>query len=244
MTYTSLRVLGLSGSPIPNSNTDHAVKAVLEATGLDYDFVKLSKINVRPCLACKQCVNDNICKQNDDFPAVYKKLLDADALVIGAYTIYNHLDAFTTSFLERLWCLRHVNNILKNKPVVTVGVGCCLPKNFWTTHFYATQALSKLIRRTSLPMDKATRDLVYELRMDHMAVTAQVNYEEAFLALYADTRDRMRNEQRKISARKNAKASNTSVSTLKPTKSLARTTTNRQKLGNQPNKTTITKYLK
>jgi hypothetical protein len=206
VTYTSLRVLGISGSPIPNSNTDHAVKAVLEATGLDYDFVKLSKINVRPCLACKQCVNDNICKQNDDFPAVYKKLLDADALVIGAYTIYNHLDAFTTSFLERLWCLRHVNNILKNKPVVTVVSGV-YPK-FLDNPLLRYTGVSKLIRRTSLPMDKATRDLVYELRMDHMAVTAQVKLRGSVPCLICGHGDECVMSSVKFLHGKNAKASN------------------------------------
>ena len=60
------QIIGISGSPIPNSNTDRAVEAVLESTGLDYEFVKLSDLNIRPCRACKQCVPDNICKQQDD----------------------------------------------------------------------------------------------------------------------------------------------------------------------------------
>lgn len=29
-----MKILGISGSPIPNSNTDRAVKAVLSGTGL------------------------------------------------------------------------------------------------------------------------------------------------------------------------------------------------------------------
>ena len=35
-----LRILGVSGSPVPNSNTDRAVKAVLEASGLESELVK------------------------------------------------------------------------------------------------------------------------------------------------------------------------------------------------------------
>jgi multimeric flavodoxin WrbA len=73
----SLKILGVSGSPVPNSNTDRAVKAVLEASGLESEFVKLSDIIVRPCRACKRCVEDNICKQEDDFPALAKKLREA-----------------------------------------------------------------------------------------------------------------------------------------------------------------------
>ena len=45
----SIRILGVSGSPVPNSNTDRAVKAVLEASELKSDFVKLSDLHIRPC---------------------------------------------------------------------------------------------------------------------------------------------------------------------------------------------------
>ena len=36
-----MKVLGVSGSPIYNSNTDRALKAALEATGLETGFIKL-----------------------------------------------------------------------------------------------------------------------------------------------------------------------------------------------------------
>ena len=62
-----IQALGISGSPVKYSNTDRLVGSVLKATGLKSEFVKLSKINVRPCFACKKCVPDNICKVKDDF---------------------------------------------------------------------------------------------------------------------------------------------------------------------------------
>ena len=36
-----MKVLGVSGSPIRNSNTDRALKAVLEATGAETELIKL-----------------------------------------------------------------------------------------------------------------------------------------------------------------------------------------------------------
>jgi len=44
------QIIGISGSPINNSNTDRLIQAVLESSGLSSEFVKLSKIYVRPCL--------------------------------------------------------------------------------------------------------------------------------------------------------------------------------------------------
>jgi multimeric flavodoxin WrbA len=123
----SLKILGVSGSPVPNSNTDRAVKAVLEASGLESEFVKLSDINVRPCRACKSCVEDNVCKQEDDFPALAKKLREAEALVIGAYGPYSSLDGYTKAFLERLWSMRHVNNLNKGKQIVIIVTGLIHP---------------------------------------------------------------------------------------------------------------------
>ena len=69
----TVQVLGISGSPIKNSNTDRLVKTMLDATGLEFEFVKLSRINVRPCMGCKGCVQDNVCVVKDDFPALAEK---------------------------------------------------------------------------------------------------------------------------------------------------------------------------
>ncbi len=116
----SIEVLGISGSPIENSNTDRLIQAVLDATELECEFVKLSQINIRPCLACKQCVPDNICKVKDDFPELAKKIKKAKALIIGAYIPYKQIDGFTKALLERFWSLRHVNNLLRGKLCATV----------------------------------------------------------------------------------------------------------------------------
>lgn len=119
----SIEVLGISGSPIKNSNTDRLVKAVMDATGLESEFVKLSLIDVRPCLACKKCVPDNVCKVKDDFPELAEKIKKAKALIIGAYIPYGQIDGFTKALLERFWSLRHVNNLLKGKLCATVLSG-------------------------------------------------------------------------------------------------------------------------
>jgi len=51
-----MKVIGISGSPTKDSNTDTLVKAILEATGAQTEFFKLSSIKVGPCIACMKCV--------------------------------------------------------------------------------------------------------------------------------------------------------------------------------------------
>lgn len=144
-------ILGISGSPVKNSNTDHVVKAILEASGLDYEFVKLSELNVGSCRACKACVGDNICKVEDDFPSLAEKVKKAKALVIGGYTPYGMIDGFIKSFLERLWSMRHVNNLNRGKLVVTVMTGLTIGN-----------------------VDRANKMIALEMIMEHMEVVGQL----------------------------------------------------------------------
>jgi multimeric flavodoxin WrbA len=119
------QILGISGSPIKNSNTDRLVQAVLAASGLKAEFVKLSRINVRPCIACLGCTEDNVCKVKDDFPELAAKVRRANALVVGGYCPYGSVDGFTKAFLERLFSLRHQHGLNRGKlaAVVTTGIG-------------------------------------------------------------------------------------------------------------------------
>lgn len=113
-------VLGISGSPVPNSNTDRLIQHILSNTGRTSEFIKLSRLNIRPCLACKKCVPSNICIQKDDFCEIAEKMKHAKAIIIGGYTPYGMLDAFTKAILERMWSMRHVNSLNEGKLTVTV----------------------------------------------------------------------------------------------------------------------------
>jgi len=160
----SLKILGISGSPINNSNTDRAVKAVLKAADLESEFVKLCEINVRPCMACKRCVKDNICKVEDDFPALAEKIKEAEALVIGAYCPYGNVDGFTKAFLERLWSMRHVKNLNRGKRVVIVVTGLATPG----------RTPQEIAVNKSLSLDQVTTSIAREMRMENMKVIGNI----------------------------------------------------------------------
>ena len=117
----SSRVLGVSGSPIPDSNTDRVVKTVLRATGLETDFVKLSDLDLHPCKACLACARTNVCSGYEDgWRELSAKVVRADAFVVGGWMPFGILDAHTKMFLERTFCLRH--SVLLNAGKVGVAV--------------------------------------------------------------------------------------------------------------------------
>jgi multimeric flavodoxin WrbA len=103
----AIEVLGISGSPIPNSNTDRAVQRILEHTGLKTRFVKLSDLSIEPCRACLGCAESNRCVVEDDARTLAELFHEAPAFVLGAFTPYSSLDARSKAFMERMYCFRH-----------------------------------------------------------------------------------------------------------------------------------------
>lgn len=147
-------VLGVSGSPVENSNTDRLVKMVLDATEMEWDFIKLSTLDIHPCNACKGCVSDNRCKQIDDWQGISERVLAARALVVGGYSPYGSLDARTKAFLERMYCFRHQKALSRGKLGVAVAVG---------------------INENDIPgAERAVEQITHFMQMEQMEVLGQV----------------------------------------------------------------------
>lgn len=123
-----MKVIGVSGSPIEDSNTDRALKAALEATGMDYEYVKLIDHTVAPCKACLGCVSTNVCVIKDDGITLAEKVKEADALIVAGFTPYSTLDARTKAFIERLYPLRHKYGYMQGKPGGTI-ITAAVPEN-------------------------------------------------------------------------------------------------------------------
>jgi len=121
------QVLGISGSPIPNSNTDLAVRKILEHSGLPGEFIKLSDLNMVPCRACLGCVKTNECVVKDDARMLAEKFRQASAFVLGGYTPYSSLDGRTKTFMERMYCLRHQTGLNRGKIGASVITSACRP---------------------------------------------------------------------------------------------------------------------
>ena len=121
-----MKILGVSGSPIENSNTDRALRLALESTGMETEFIKLSDYEVAPCRACLECVKTNRCVIEDDGIVLAEKAKEADALIIAGFTPYSSLDARTKAFIERLYPLRHTRGYMAGKPGGAI-ITCAIP---------------------------------------------------------------------------------------------------------------------
>jgi len=119
-----MKTLGISGSPRRGNTTDLLVQEVLAAVGGQTEFISLAGKKIAPCRACLACTQDNVCKIKDDMTPLREKILEADALVIGAPNYFATINALTHCFLERLCQFRHNSSTaLAGKPVALVSVG-------------------------------------------------------------------------------------------------------------------------
>lgn len=119
-----MKIMAVSGSPIKNSNIDRTIQAIMKASGLEGDFVKLSRHTIKPCLACLKCAENNQCVQKDDYSSKLEGMLrEADALIIGSYPSFASPDAGTKTFCERTYSLRHKKLLTRGKLAVGVAGG-------------------------------------------------------------------------------------------------------------------------
>jgi len=119
-----MAIVGISGSPIPDGNTDRMTKAILQASGKETMFVNLSTLTYIPCKACAHlCARSNMCGIEDDLLPYLEAIRDADALVLGSPIHHGNMTGWMYSFFTRMWCFGHMKVVLRGKPVVFVSTG-------------------------------------------------------------------------------------------------------------------------
>ena len=155
-------ILGFSSSPIIDGNVDRMVQYILDHGEKQSEFINLTALSYSPCRACAHlCADDNLCKLEDDLKPFYKKLKEADAIVLGTPCYFDDLNGFMTIFLERLWALRHQKFPLEGKPFIVVASGglrsplkAIESVKRWMTDYRAVFAGSVAFTSTNLPCFK------------------------------------------------------------------------------------------
>jgi len=120
-----MKVIGFSaGSAGREGNIDRMVKAVLEKSAHEVEFVKLADLNYSGCKGCVQlCAKPQVCRLEDDAQLYYQKVKEADAVVIGTPVYFDTMTSMAWAFVERFFGYRHVDIPIADKPFVTVIAG-------------------------------------------------------------------------------------------------------------------------
>jgi multimeric flavodoxin WrbA len=124
----SMKVIGFSaGSVGREGNIDRMVKAILEKSGHEIEFVKLTDLTYSGCKGCVQlCARPQVCMLEDDAQLYYEKIKQADAVVIGTPVYFNTMTSTIWAFIERFFGYRHVDIPIAGKPFVLVVGGALM----------------------------------------------------------------------------------------------------------------------
>jgi multimeric flavodoxin WrbA len=99
-----MKTLAIVGSPRKGGNTEqytqHTLKAIAEE-GIETEMVSLAGKDIRPCTACMACRGTENCPIDDDLMPIYRKMKEADAIVIASPVYFQDSSALTRAFLER-----------------------------------------------------------------------------------------------------------------------------------------------
>jgi len=97
-----MKILAICGSLRNESNTNKLVKKIVESSGCDFELVYLSKLEIKPCTGCGECMmNEGNCVIDDGMQNLYDKLMGADALIVGSPTYYMDISGAIKCFIDR-----------------------------------------------------------------------------------------------------------------------------------------------
>jgi NAD(P)H-dependent FMN reductase len=115
-----MKIIGVSAGVVGReSNVDRMVKAVMEKSSDEYEFIKLNDLNYSACKGCSWlCAKPQLCMLEDDLQPNIQKVRDADAVVLGSPIHFGTVSPTMLSFISRLWGFRHVDYVLEDKPFV------------------------------------------------------------------------------------------------------------------------------
>ncbi len=101
-----MRILAINGSPRKDGNTAKLLKEITkDHVDVDLDHFDLNDLKIRDCQACYFCKKNDACAVKDDMQQLYRKLREADAIVLGAPVYFGVESANTRIFIDRLYAL-------------------------------------------------------------------------------------------------------------------------------------------
>ncbi|RKY41138.1 MAG: flavodoxin family protein [Candidatus Makaraimicrobium thalassicum] len=113
-----MKVIGISGSPRRGGNTDILLEEALRGAasrGAETEKIVLNELKVSPCQEEEyENVNDEgLSVVDDDMRTVFRKVREADALILASPVFFGSLSAQTKIMIDRFQCVWLAKNILK-----------------------------------------------------------------------------------------------------------------------------------
>ena len=124
----SIKIMGVSGSPVKEGNTQAYLKASLQAAerieGVSSELITLADKNIHDCIHCNWCLKNQsegqFCHQQDNMQEIYPLILEADCVLFASPVYFGRLSGLSSIFFDRLRVFVH-GNLYKNKLEHKIG---------------------------------------------------------------------------------------------------------------------------
>jgi len=123
-----VKVLGLSGSPRKERNTEHLLSVALDAAskieGTTTELLRLSDYKILPCDGCNVCAREGKCPldEQDDVAKLREKLQEADAVIMAAPSYFASVPGITKNLFDRSRPLKMRGHLLTGKILSALSV--------------------------------------------------------------------------------------------------------------------------
>jgi len=121
-----MKIIGINGSPRIGGNADILLDKALEGArsiGAETEKVILNTLKIAPCQECENLKDDGSCIIEDDMQGLYRKILEADAVIVASPVFFGSITAQTKIMIDRFQCLWRAKFILKKNTVKKEKVG-------------------------------------------------------------------------------------------------------------------------
>ena len=99
-----MKVLGILGGPLRGGNSEKLLDKALEgarSSGALCEKVALGDIIFKGCIECGGCDDTGFCVLVDDMTPLYKKIEEADALIVASPIFFASLPSQLKAFIDR-----------------------------------------------------------------------------------------------------------------------------------------------
>jgi multimeric flavodoxin WrbA len=108
-----MKTLIINGSPRKNGGTSGIVHKLAELLSGETEIINTYSCGVQPCIDCRYCWTHNGCSVQDPMQDIYKKINDADNIIIASPIYFAELTGSLLSWASRLqyfWTARNFRN--------------------------------------------------------------------------------------------------------------------------------------
>ena len=108
------KVIGFSGSPRKNGNSDILLKTILSGVMREMvsaESYNLTDIDFKGCIGCEKCRKTKICTGLiDGMSQIYPKIVSSQGLVLVSPTHNYNVTSWMKAFIDRLYCFYNFEN--------------------------------------------------------------------------------------------------------------------------------------